>query len=116
MSRVCSACHGPTWVKGAFERLHTTIGEADKMVEAATKLMLDAWEAGLADSSNPFDESLEQKWTLQWLFYANSLRYASAMSGPDYAAFKNGWWYLVKNLQEIKDWIEIKKDVKNDAN
>jgi hypothetical protein len=112
MSQVCSACHGPSWVKGAFEKLHSTIREADKMVEAATKLMLGAWEEGLADPSNPFDESLEQKWTLQWLFYANSLRYGSAMMGPDYAAFKNGWWYLTKNLQELKDSIALKSTLK----
>lgn len=39
----------------------------------------------------PDDEVVEQKWIAQWLVYANSVRYASAMSGPDYATFKNGW-------------------------
>ncbi len=112
MAKVCSACHGSTWINGAFEKLHATIGEADRMVEAATKLMRDAWNDGLADPSNPFDESLEQKWTLQWLFYANSVRYASAMMGPDYAAFKNGWWYLTTNLQELKDSIALKSTLK----
>ena len=37
-----------------------------------------------------FDEANEQKWIREWLFYANSVRYAAAMSGPDYATFKNG--------------------------
>jgi hypothetical protein len=23
------------------------------------------------------------------------------MSGPDYAAFENGWWQLTKNLNEM---------------
>lgn len=108
MEKVCTSCHGPTWVNGAFEKLHATLREADDMVMAATKLMQKAWEEGLDDPSNPFDEGLEQKWVLQWLFYANSVRYASAMFGPDYAAFKNGWWYLTKNLQEMKDWILLK--------
>lgn len=112
MGKVCSACHGPSWVNGAFEKLHSTIREADTMVEAATKLMRGAWEEGLADPSNPFDESLEQKWTLQWLFFANSLRYGSAMMGPDYATFKNGWWNLTKNLQDMKDSIAIKSALK----
>jgi hypothetical protein len=112
MSRVCSACHGPTWVKGAFTQLQSTIEEADKMVKAATVLMQRAWADELADPSNPFDESLEQKWILQWLFYANSLRYASAMFGPDYAAFKNGWWNLTKNLQDMKESIQLKSALK----
>jgi hypothetical protein len=112
MGRVCSACHGPTWVKGAFAQLQATIEEADRMVEAATVLMQGAWADELADPSNPFDESLEQKWILQWLFYANSLRYASAMFGPDYAAFKNGWWNLTKNLQDMKESIRLKSALK----
>jgi hypothetical protein len=112
MKKVCAACHGSAWIDGALVRLDFTIEEADKMVKAATKLMLEAWEQGLADPSNPFDESLEQKWTLQWLFYANSLRYASAMFGPDYAAFKNGWWNLTKNLVEMREWILLKSALK----
>jgi len=78
------------------------------MVKAATDLMLDAWNNKCADQSNPFDEAIEQKWIEQWLFFANSVRYASAMIGPDYAAFKNGWWALSKNLMEMKDYIELK--------
>jgi hypothetical protein len=49
-------------------------------------------------------------WIRQWLFYANSIKYASAMTGaPDYATFKHGWWNLTENLQHMKDWIEFKK-------
>ena len=112
MGKVCSGCHGPTWVNGVFDKLHTTIDEADKMVAAATKLMKAAWEKELADPSHPFDEGLEQKWILQWLFYANSVRYGSAMMGPDYATFKNGWWNLTKNLQDMKDLVAIKSALK----
>jgi hypothetical protein len=63
----------------------------------------------VADKSNPFDEEIEQKWIKQWLVFANSVRYASAMSGPDYAAFKNGWFDLSRNLQEMKNFIELEK-------
>jgi hypothetical protein len=35
-----------------------------------------------------------------------STRYASAMSGPDYAAFKNGWWELTRNLQRMKEFLK----------
>ena len=111
MKRVCQSCHGTSWADGHFAKLQKTLEETDKMVAAATQLMAQAWERGLADKSNPFNESLEQKWTQQWLFYANSVRYAAAMSGPDYAAFKNGWWFLTKNLQEMQESIGQKQKV-----
>jgi hypothetical protein len=41
----------------------------------------------------------------QWLFYANSVRYGSAMSGPDYVAFKNGWWELTNGLQRMHETV-----------
>jgi hypothetical protein len=69
-------------------------------------------EKGLADPTNPFDESIEHKWIEQWLFYANSIRYAAAMSGPDYNAFKNGWWRLTKNLQDMKSQLDVYKKTK----
>jgi hypothetical protein len=106
MKKVCTSCHSTDWTEGHFRKFHTTIKEADDMVLTATQLLLEAWDKGLADRSNPFDEAIEHKWLLQWLFYANSVRYGSAMSGPDYAAFKNGWWHLTKNLQEMRNFID----------
>lgn len=103
MEGVCRSCHATPWVKSHFEKLETTNAEVDKMVLAATQLLQRAWDEGLADSTNPFDEEIEQLWVKQWLFYANSVRYASAMSGaPDYATFKNGWWELTTNLEEME--------------
>ena len=81
--------------------MDNSLKEADDMVATATGILSSAWEKKLADNSNPFDETIEQLWIQQWLFYANSVRYASAMSGPDYAAFKNGWWNLTKNLNDM---------------
>lgn len=109
MENVCRACHSPSWVEGHFAQMDTTLIETDKMVHAAMQLMTQAWNEGLADPSNPFDEAIERKWLRQWLFYANSVRYAAAMSGPDYAAFKNGWAELTKNLQDMKEAIELKR-------
>jgi hypothetical protein len=110
MKKVCQSCHSSSWVNGHFAKFKSTLSEADKMVLAATQLLLQAWNKGLADKSNPFDEKIEQLWIRQWLFYANSVRYASAMSGPDYAAFKNGWWYLTENLQKMKSYIELRAE------
>jgi hypothetical protein len=114
MSEVCNNCHGTSWVNRHFEKLDNTIKEVDSLTLASTLLLLEGWNHGLAEGlpqgKNPFDESIEQMWIRQWLFYANSVKYASAMTGaPDYAAFKNGWWNLTENLQHMRDWIEQKK-------
>lgn len=114
MKSICKTCHSTSWVDGHFEKFHNTVEEVDSMVLASTLLLVDAWKNNLAEGlpqgKNPFDEAIEQMWIRQWLFYGNSIKYASAMTGaPDYAAFKNGWWSLTENLQQIKDWIEFKK-------
>jgi len=114
MSSICSGCHSSTWIKGHFSKLESTIRETDDMTLAATKLLSAAWGKGIEDKANPFDESIEQMWIRQWLFYSNSIRYSSAMTGaPDYASFKNGWWYLTENLLHMKDWIEFKGGMKD---
>jgi hydroxylamine dehydrogenase len=110
ISSVCNACHSTNWIQGHFAKLDNTIKETDRMILTATNLMSYAWGKGIEDKTNPFDESIEQMWIRQWLFYSNSIRYSSAMTGaPDYTSFKNGWWYLNENLQQMKDWIEFKK-------
>ncbi|MFC2135588.1 multiheme c-type cytochrome [Bacteroidota bacterium] len=108
MGSVCKSCHSTSWIEAKFEKLDKTISEADAMAAAATNLMAKAWENSFADNSNPFDEYIEQLWIREWLFYANSLRYGSAMFGPDYAAFKNGWWNLNKNLKQMHEFIKLK--------
>lgn len=110
MKRVCQACHGTSWAEGHLAQLDETLLETDAMVGAATALMQRAWARGLADPANPFDEPLEHHWVQQWLFYANSVRYAAAMGGPDYAAFKNGWWYLTTNLATMREAVEGAKE------
>lgn len=112
MSNICKNCHGSNWTDGHFTKLDSTIKETDEMTAAATNLMAKAWDEHIEDKTNPFDESLEQMWASQWLFYSNSIRYASAMTGaPDYASFKNGWWYLNKNLQHMQNWTGFKKGI-----
>jgi hypothetical protein len=106
MKGLCNGCHNRDWINGHFTKLDNTIKEADQMTLAATKLITRAWQNRIADPLNPFDEAVEQRWVKQWLFYANSVRFASAMTGaPDYAAFKNGWWELTNNLREMKDKV-----------
>ena len=82
------------------------------MTLTATKILLSAWEKraakGLAQKDSIFNEAIERKWVEQWLFYANSTRFASAMMGADYGVFAKGRWSLSKNLQEMLDWLEFK--------
>ncbi|GBD98984.1 hydroxylamine oxidoreductase precursor [bacterium BMS3Abin07] len=113
MTGICKGCHSTDWVNDHFAKLDNTIKETNEMTLAATKLMIDAWDRGIEDRSNPFDENIEMMWVKQWLFYSNAVRYASAMTGaPDYTAFKLGWWGLTHNLQQMKDMIEIKSRLK----
>lgn len=110
MSNICSSCHSSSWTEKHFTKLNSTIKETDEMTLTATNILLKAWDKGIEDKTNPFDESIEQMWIKQWLFYSNSIRYASAMSGaPDYTAFKNGWWYLTENIKHMKEWLELKE-------
>ncbi|RMD55176.1 MAG: hydroxylamine oxidase, partial [Nitrospirae bacterium] len=57
--------------------------------------------------------NIELLWVKQWLFYANTVRYASAMTGAfDFTGFNRGWWDLTHNLQKMKDLIELKMSSK----
>ncbi len=106
MTHVCQGCHSSAVTEGYFGKFAQTSAEADSMVLAATNLVRYAWEKKIADPANPFDEMIEQLWVKEWLFYANSVRYASAMSGPDYASFENGWWELSHTLEEMRELLE----------
>lgn len=109
MKKVCQCCHNTDWTNKHFDKLDTTIAETDKMCFIATQLLLNAWNDGRADPSNPFDEIFEHMWIRQWFFYANSIRFGSAMQGPDYTSFKNGWWQSTTNLQKMQELIRAQK-------
>lgn len=109
MERVCSQCHHASWVHGHFRRLHQTIATTNSLTLAATQLLLDAWKLGLASRENPFDEPIERRWVEQWLFFANSTRFASAMAGADYGVFSNGRWNLSRNLLDMWEWLRDRR-------
>lgn len=103
MEKVCNGCHGRQWIEAHFRKLDATVAETDAAVRAARGLLEEGWRRGLAEPGNPFDEPIEHLWLETWLFYANSIRYASAMAGAaDYATFKNGWWNLNRTLKELE--------------
>ncbi|HLC16218.1 MAG TPA: multiheme c-type cytochrome, partial [Thermodesulfovibrionia bacterium] len=108
LKNICTSCHSSDWTNLHFERFENHVTETDKMTLAATQLVQKAWDLKIADNANPFDEAIEQMWIRQWLFYANTVRYASAMTGAyDYTGFNFGWWDLTENLQHMNDTIEI---------
>jgi len=112
LQRVCLSCHGTEWVSNHFTRLKNTIRTTNQMTLTATQIMATAWEKGaakgLAQKDSLFNEAIEKKWVEQWLFYANSTRFASAMSGADHGVFAEGRWNLSKNIQEMLDWLSFK--------
>lgn len=114
MKTICRSCHNTDWINGHFAKMDITIAETDKAVLAATQLLQKAWDKKLADPSNPFDEIIENDWVKQWLYYANSVRFGSAMGGYDYTTFKNGWLELTANLRKMHDFIETHINVSID--
>lgn len=116
MKKICLSCHSQGWVDGHFERFYNTINCADAMTLGASNIIISAWEKGLAkgpDNDSPFNETIEKMWVEQWLFYANSTRFASAMGGADYGVFENGRFYMSKNIHEMIEWIEMMQEIKN---
>ncbi len=104
---VCRSCHGGQWTDNHFAKMDNTLKETNEMVLASTKLLNAAWQKKLADPKNPFDEPIEHLWARQWLFYGNSVKYASAMTGaPDYTSFKYGWWELTTNLEKMREKVK----------
>jgi hypothetical protein len=111
MRKICQSCHSRQWIEGHFEKFARTLESTNAMTLAATKAMLRAWDTGLAKGTaqgdSLFNEAVERKWVSQWLFYANSTRYASVMGGADYGVIANGRYQLSANLRELLDYIEF---------
>ena len=83
MQATCRSCHGSSWVDGHWRRYHITIEVTNASVRVLTEMMSDAW-----------------------LFYANTVRFASAMAGGgDYGVFADGCNRLSKSVSEMHDWL-----------
>ena len=106
MQAACLSCHADSWVKGQWKRFENTINETNADILTATGIMREIWQKGFADlNTNPFDEAIEKKWTDAWQFYANTIRFASAMGcGGDYGVYADGRYQLTQTLLEINDW------------
>ncbi len=114
MQAGCLSCHDPSWVNGYWARFLNSIKETNRATLTATQVMTEIWKEGLAsghlDGSNPFDEFSEKIWSDVWLFYANSVRFTSAMGcGGDYGVFANGRYHLARGVCELEDWLDMRR-------
>jgi len=110
----CLNCHSTGWVDGHWARFENTIRETNQSTLAATQIMADIWgrgyAAGLAKGESPFDETIEKQWSNSWLFYANSVRFASAMAGGgDYGVFADGRYHLSQSVRQLMDWLTLRE-------
>ena len=112
MKKICNGCHSSSWVDNHFAQLENTIKETNAMTVVGTNLLTQAWAKGYAlglpQKSNIFDESIERDWTSLWLFYANSIRFSSAMGGGgDYGVFANGRYQMTDMIIKMKDQLKL---------
>ncbi len=114
LQSVCSSCHGTSWVRGQWTRFENTLAETNEKTLTATRLMSEAWSAGLASGldrdSSPFDEDIERRWANIWLIHANTIRFASAMGcGGDYGVFADGRYELNRAVMDLLSRLEQEK-------
>jgi len=119
MQQVCLSCHAEQWVKGHWTRFENTIQTSNSATLTSTRLLLSAWEKGLAlgpaQNDSIFNEAIERKWAEQWLFFANAIRFSAAMLGADYGVFDQGRWFMSRNLLEMQDWINRSRPIEDVA-
>ncbi|MFH1143031.1 MAG: multiheme c-type cytochrome [Candidatus Eisenbacteria bacterium] len=113
MTRVCTACHSSAWVAGHFDRYERMHAATNAATAEATGILQEIWRRGLATGTDrggsAFDEAIEQRWCDAWLFYGNSIRFASAMAGGgDYAVFADGLYAHAKAIKELQEWLEAR--------
>lgn len=69
-----------------------------------TQIMGDIWKRDLAidhiKGANPFDAFMEKAWSDLWLFYTNSVRFASAMGG-ECGFFAEGGCHATKSIAGV---------------
>ncbi len=108
MKTICLLCHSNSWVEEHFARLEEAIKTTNAMTLSATQILLNAWQRGIASQTNGlFNEPIEKMWVESWLFYSNSVRFASAMAGVDNGVFEEGRWQLAMNITKMYDWFKF---------
>jgi hypothetical protein len=114
LQAVCIGCHSRSWVDGHWRRFENTLETTDRDILTATRIMEEIWSRGyargIAQQESPFDEAIERTWCDTWLFYANTVRFASAMGGGgDYGVFADGRYQLSRRIREMSEWLDLRK-------
>jgi hypothetical protein len=112
MQATCLGCHDTAWVQGHWQRFTNTIQQTNKATLTLTDIMNEIWTRGyakgLGQGENPFNEAIERRWSNAWLFYANTVRFASAMAGGgDYGVFADGRYQLTRTGAELEEWLDL---------
>jgi len=118
MQATCLACHDAAWVQGHWQRFSNTIQQTNKTILTLTDTMNEVWTRGyakgLGQGENPFDEAVERCWSDAWLFYANTVRFASAMAGGgDYGVFADGRYQLSQSVLDLHEWLEQRRKMED---
>ena len=111
MQASCRGCHSSQWIENHWSGFENTIAETNAAVRTGTQIMAGIWEQGLVQGlpqkQSIFDDAVERTWTSLWLFYANTVRFASAMAGGgDYGVFANGRYFMSGAIMDLKDWMD----------
>jgi len=111
MQEVCRSCHSQSWINGYWDKYRRVIAETNATVKIATEMVSNGWKqkiiSGPATGDSPFDEPLERLWMDAWLFYANTVRFSSAMGGGgDYSTFADGRYQLNSTLVRMGKWYD----------
>ena len=109
MQGVCRSCHSQSWINGHWEKYRGVIAETNATVKTATGMVQAGWKSGSisgpAKGASPFDEVPERTWMDAWLFYANTVRFSSAMGGGgDYSTFADGRYQLNSTVLRLGEW------------
>ena len=105
MQAICLACHDTSWVQGIGSDSKTRSPDQCHDIDRNRhhERSLDTGLCpGTGTGPSPFDEAVERKWSDAWLFYANTVRFASAMAGGgDYGVFADGRYQLSQTVAEL---------------
>ena len=113
MQAACLNCHSTSWVEGHWARFENTIKvtNAETLVGANIVKSLQQLNREVADPDfQPFNPAINKRWFKTWLFYANTIRFASSMGGGgDYTVFADGRYQMSQNLDELNEWLRLNR-------
>jgi hypothetical protein len=120
LQKSCLTCHSSQWVENHWVRFENTLQTTNDATRAGTQIMSAIWKKGFAQGlpqkQSIFDEAVERKWSNLFLYYGNTIRFASAMAGGgDYGVFANGRYSLSGEILNLEDWLTTQTQINNQS-